>query len=149
MPPLTPYQTPDHRRVEKHESRSNNAQEVREPLPPIEEVTTSTGDSIFEYFPLSYNEPTTDRSHIEEPLSTPTTAFPPSHWHRIPQTSDHERQRRSFKQLESIHFSVNGRPGVNVEDALRRRFTYLDGGNDPVLLDAGPAISCRLSVRLS
>jgi len=49
---------------------------------------------------------------------------------------------------DPIPFSVNGRPGINVGDALRKEFTGLDGQDDPVLDEAAGAISCRLLVSL-
>jgi len=53
-----------------------------------------------------------------------------------------------FERSESINFNVNGRPGVNVGDILRKEFTGLDGRDDPVLREAASAISCRLLVCL-
>ena len=74
----------------------------------------------------------------------------PPNWYKIPQkTYDHGRKQWDFIPSESISFGVNGRPGVNVIDALQKRFTGLDGRDDPVLQDATSAISCRLSVRSS
>ena len=82
------------------------------------------------------------------PSSPPTTAFPLNRI-RVPQRSyDHGRKQWNFKRLESISFSVDGRPGINIGDALRKTFTGLDGRDDPVLTDAAGAISCRLLVRL-
>ena len=56
-----------------------------------------------------------------------------------------ERQQR-WQQSESITFSTNGFPGVNMRDALCKRFTALDGRDDLVLQGAGGSISCRLEV---
>ena len=53
-----------------------------------------------------------------------------------------------FEMSEPIPFSVNGRPGINMGDALRKKFTGLDGWDDPVLQEAASAISCRLLVSL-
>jgi len=76
--------------------------------------------------------------------------IPPPNWHKIPQkTYDHGRKQWNYTPSECISFGVNGRPGVNMGDALRKRFTGLDGRDDPVLRDAGKVISCRFSVRLS
>lgn len=43
---------------------------------------------------------------------------------------------------------MNGRPGINLVNALRKIFTELDGRDDPVLQEAAGAISCRLLVGL-
>lgn len=51
--------------------------------------------------------------------------------------------------MEPISFSVGGRPGVNMGDALRKACVGLDGQGDPVLQDSGGAISCRFLVGLS
>jgi len=74
--------------------------------------------------------------------------FPPPNWYKIPQkTYDHGLKQWDFIPLECISFGVYGHPGVNVMDALQKRFTGLDGRDDPVLQGANSAISCRLSVR--
>jgi len=76
-------------------------------------------------------------------------ALPPPNWRKIPQkTYGHGGKQWDFIPSECISFGVNGRPGVNIIDALQKRFTGLDGRDDPVLQDATSAISCRLSVRL-
>jgi len=78
------------------------------------------------------------------------TVFSPPNWRKIPQkTYSYGLKQWNFTPLESILFSVNGRPGVNMGDALRKVFTGLDGRDDLVLQDASSAISCRLSVRSS
>ena len=51
--------------------------------------------------------------------------------------------------METVSFSVSGRPGINLGDALRKTFDGLDSRDDPVLQDASGAISCRFMVGLS
>jgi len=77
-------------------------------------------------------------------LSSPlATTFPP-HWVKVPQRDyDQRRKQWSFKQLEPISFSVDGRPGVNMGDALQKKFENLDGRDDPMLQNTSGAISCR------
>ena len=53
----------------------------------------------------------------------------------------------SFLQLQGVNFSAEGIPGFNMQRALDRDFTGLDGAGDPVLEDAKGPITCRLSVR--
>ena len=75
--------------------------------------------------------------------------FPPN-WRKIPQeVYNHGKKQWNFILSEPISFSVNGCPGVNIGDVLRKDFTGLDGRDDSVLRDAGGSILCRLSVRLS
>lgn len=77
------------------------------------------------------------------------TTFP-HRWIRVPQRDyDHGRKQWSFKQLKSVSFSVRGRLGINLGDALRKTFEGLDSRDDPVLQDASGAISCRFMVGLS
>ena len=76
-------------------------------------------------------------------------ALPPN-WHRIPQdVYDHGQKQWDFTPSEGIPFLVNGRPGMNMGDALQKRFTGLDGRDELVLQDASSVISCRLLVRSS
>ena len=78
------------------------------------------------------------------------TAQPPPHWHKIPQNPyDRGRKQWNFTPSEDISFGVNGRPGMNMGDALRERFAGLDGQDELVLQGASNVISCRLSVRSS
>ena len=85
------------------------------------------------------------------PPSTPPSqavALPPN-WYRVPQNVyDRGQKQWDFTPSEDIPFGVNGRPGVNMGDALRKRFAGLDGQDELVLQDANNVISCRLSVRL-
>ena len=80
------------------------------------------------------------------PSSPPVTALPHG-WIKIPQSVyDHGSKQWDFKRLESISFSTNGRPGINLGDALRKKFAGLDGRDDPMLQGSAGAISCRLLV---
>jgi len=73
--------------------------------------------------------------------------FPPPNWHKIPQKAyDHGRKQWYHTPLGSISFSVNGRPGVNMGNALRKVFMDLDGRDGLVLQEASRIVSCRLSV---
>jgi hypothetical protein len=86
---------------------------------------------------------------MQQALSLPPATTFPYNWIRVPQRSyDHGRKQWNFERLESISFSANGRPGINMRDALRKTFTGLDGRDDPVLENAAGAISCRLLVGL-
>jgi hypothetical protein len=84
------------------------------------------------------------------PIPSPRTAtFPPFNWKLIPQNSyDHGKKQWDFRPSESVPFSTNGFPGMNMGDAFRKKFTDLDGRDDPVLQDASNVISYRLLVRL-
>jgi len=83
-------------------------------------------------------------------LSLPSTTAFPANWFKIPQRSyDHGRKQWSFKPLEPIPFSTNGRPGINLGNALRKIYTGLDGQDDPMLQNAAGVISCRLLVSFS
>lgn len=82
--------------------------------------------------------------------SLPSAATFPLNWIKVPQRNyDHGRKQWSFKKLEPVSFGVGGRPGINLGNALRKRFEGLDGRDDPVLQDAAGAISCRFLVGLS
>jgi len=85
------------------------------------------------------------------PLSPPTPT--PSQnamsclptWRKIPQTAYGQGKKQwDFRPSEPILFHVDGRPGVNMGDALRNVFAGLDGRDDPMFQDAGDAFSCRL-----
>jgi len=103
---------------------------------PVDDVTRTC---------MAYSAP------ISLPPPVPQAAtFPPPNWHRIPQRAyDNGQKRWNFTPQEFISFGVNGSPGMNMGDALRKRFMGLDGRDDLVLQGANRAISCRLSVRLS
>ena len=87
-------------------------------------------------------------------LTQPTAPSPPVptlplNWIKVPQRNyDHGRKQWNFKASEPIYFSVNGLPGMNMRDALRKTFTGLDDRDDPVLQETSGAISCRLLVGL-
>jgi hypothetical protein len=91
----------------------------------------------------------------EEAKTQPAPSLPPAatlplNWIRVPQRGyDRGRNQSSFKRLRTVYFSVDGRPGINVGDALRKTFKGLDGRDDPVLQDAAGAISCRFLVSSS
>lgn len=90
------------------------------------------------------------KSYLETTQPTPpllsAATFPPNRI-KIPQKSyDHGRKQWNFKPLEPIRFSTNGRPGINLRDALHKEFAGLDGRDDPMLQGVGGAISCRLLV---
>jgi hypothetical protein len=48
---------------------------------------------------------------------------------------------------EVIRFSVKGRCGYPLEDALRERYAGLDGRDDKMFVDCKSSISLRLEVR--
>ena len=52
---------------------------------------------------------------------------------------------RPHEQRE-ILFSVNGKCGYRLEDALKRRYIGLDGRDDRVFVDLEPTINIRLEV---
>jgi hypothetical protein len=83
------------------------------------------------------------------PVPSPQTAtFPPFHWKMIPQNIyGRGRKQWGFRPSQSVSFNTNGFPGMNMGDALRKRFAGLDGRDDPVLQDASNVISYRLFVR--
>ena len=115
--------------------------------PPLE-ATTSPPLEATTSPPLE----TTTSPPLEAATSPPpqVTTFPPPNWRKIPQKAyDHGRKQWYYTPSESISFSINGRLGVNMGNALRKRFTDLDGRDDLVLQDTSRAISCRLSVRSS
>ena len=92
--------------------------------------------------PISLSPPTPAPQIETFPLHNPD-------WLKIPQkVYNYGRKQWDFRPSGSIHFCVNGRPGLNMGDALRKKFTGLDGRDDLILQDAPTAISCRLSVRL-
>lgn len=79
--------------------------------------------------------------------SLPSAATFPLDRIKVPQRDyDQGRKQWSFKRLEPITFSTGGRPGVNLGDALRKKFENFDGRDDPVLQDTSGTISCRFLV---
>lgn len=84
------------------------------------------------------------------PPPSQTVALPPPSWRKIPQmTYDYGRKQWDYTPSEHVSFRVIGCPGMNMGDALRKKFTDLHGRDDLVLQDASDTISCRFSVRLS
>lgn len=68
-------------------------------------------------------------------------------WIEIPQRIYKQGNRQwDFKRSEPISFSVNGLPGINMGDALRKYFTGLDGRDDPMFQNGTGAVSCRFMV---
>ena len=69
-------------------------------------------------------------------------------WLEVPQRAFvHRIGQRNFEPSEPILFSVYGFPGINIEDALHKRFTGLDGRDDPMFQNrVSGAILCRFLV---
>lgn len=93
---------------------------------------------------------------VPTPLSLPTpipshnATGCPSDWRKIPQTVyGLGKKQWDYRPSEPILFHANGRPGVNMGDALRKTFTWFDGRDDPMFQDPGDSFSCRLLVRSS
>ena len=71
----------------------------------------------------------------------PQVATPlPSSWCLIPQAPYSPGKQWNFVPIEPISFVVNCRKGMNMGDALRRRYTGLDGRGDQVLQDVGGGV---------
>lgn len=87
---------------------------------------------------------------FQVPTQPPTPSpLVPTSWVKLPQINyDRGGRQWNYRSSEPTSFSVNGRPGVNMRDALRKEFTGFDGRDDPVLQGAASAISCRLLVGL-
>jgi hypothetical protein len=78
-------------------------------------------------------------------LPSPAVTAPPPSRTRVPQRDYcHGKKQWNFKRLNHVSFSVDGRPGINLRDALHKTFTGLDDRDDAVLTDSAGAISCRL-----
>jgi len=80
---------------------------------------------------------------METPILPQPVIFLPPKWHKIPQQPYNQRQW-DFRPAQDILFPVHGQPGVNMGDALRKRFTTLEGRDDLVLQGARTAFSCRI-----
>ena len=141
--------------------------------PRTREVTAIAGSSVTEcmsYPPAgeSFEDsspqivtPVDDDAGLRATCSVTTSLLPPIHssqmapsyppnWRRIPQNVyDYGWKQLDFRPSDPILFRVNGYPGVNMGDALRKKFTGLDGRDDLILQDAQDVISCRLWVRSS
>lgn len=95
---------------------------------------------VTEILPLGPTQPISSSPSV--------TALPPL-WIKVPQRIyDQGKKQWDFKASEPISFSVDGLPGINMRDALRKTCTGLDGLDDPVLQETAGAISCRLLVGL-
>ena len=71
-------------------------------------------------------------------------------WREIPQRKYSPKVgNKPPSQLKAVTFSVKGVPGFNLQRALNRIFTGLDGRDNPVLENANGPVSCRLLVCLS
>jgi len=119
----------------------DEAHKMRRTLP---EGSQSSESSISKSLPLAHDGLVVDPFRAQGSLST---TIP--HWveHKIPQRPyNHGPKQRDFRPSQPITFSVNGLPGVNMGAVLSKRFTALDGRDDPVLQGAGSSISCRLEV---
>ena len=66
----------------------------------------------------------------------------------IPQREyDRDRQRpHPLFTNEVILFSVNGKCGYPLGEALEKQYTGLDGSDDKMFVDSGSSISMRLEV---
>lgn len=66
------------------------------------------------------------------------------YWVQVPQrVYDLGPRQWAFERSEPISFSVNGFPGMNMQEAYRKHFTGLDGRDDPMFRNSAGAISCR------
>ena len=85
---------------------------------------------------------------LQPPQIVPAPApAPAQEWVQIPQrVYDLGRRQWNYRDSEPISFSVNGFPGINMHDALRRHFADLDNRDELMFQDAAGAISCRFLV---
>ena len=68
-------------------------------------------------------------------------------WFNVPQrVYKYGDKQRNFKKADPIPFSVDGLPGINMGNALRKKFKGLDGRDNPMFQNAAGAISCRFLV---
>ena len=83
----------------------------------------------------------------EIPSHSTAATFPENRF-IIPQLPYYAGSKKlSFKQVPTIDFSMGGRPGISLQDALRGNFTSLDGRDDLPPRGIGGTISCRIQVR--
>lgn len=97
---------------------------------------------------LVFSTSSSVREHqsLPPPSSASTSA---SKLIKVPQMAyGRGRRQWDFNQSKPISFSVNGRLGINMRDALRKHFVGLDGRDNLMLQNAAGAISCRFLVRL-
>lgn len=97
--------------------------------------------------PLYLQKPLLSREILSPPLPPQPMIFLPPQWHKIPQKR-YKQKQWDFRPAEDIPFHVDGLPGVNMEEALREKFTTFEGRDNSVLLDMGVAFSCRIWVGL-
>jgi len=66
-------------------------------------------------------------------------------WLEVPQRLyKHREKQPDPRPRDPIYFSVDNCPGINLERALRRRSTHLDGWDDPIFRNISTkAITCR------
>lgn len=98
---------------------------------------------------LSSTQYVTSKSATTPPAQLPplVTALPLDPI-KIPQRNYDQGQCKQWnlKWLNLIPFNMNGRPGINLRDALRKKFMDLNDQDDPMLEDATGAISCQFLV---
>ena len=60
-----------------------------------------------------------------------------------------ENLQKGWTPLEPIDFTVNGKEGMRLADAMSRRFCGLDGRDDYMFGNGGlgTSVSCRIHVR--
>ena len=84
-------------------------------------------------------------SHTAGPTSSPTLTFP-TNWIKVPQLAyDYGSRQPDFQPSEPISFRAKDRPGINLRDALNKKFPDLNDGNDPMLQHTS-SILCRFLV---
>lgn len=88
----------------------------------------------------------TTRSSPNPPSPPQPVAFLSPKWHTIPQRP-YKRKQWDYRPSEPILFQVDGSPGVNMGEALRKQFATLKGRDDLVMRGAKKAFHCRLLVR--
>lgn len=101
-------------------------------------LASTSADPVYQYELL-----------LMETLPLPTAeavTFVPPKFRRIPQ-GRYKLKQWDYTPVAPIFFQVNGYPGLNMGDALRKKFTALEGRDDLVLQDAGRTFSCRFLVR--
>ena len=109
-------------------------------LPIVSPVNDAASPDTIYPVPIPPSPPT--------PTPSQNTTGCPSNWRKIPQTDyGWGKKQWNHQPSEPILFYVNGRPGVNMGDALRNAFIGFDGRDDLMFRDAGVSFSCRLLVR--
>jgi hypothetical protein len=95
--------------------------------------------------PIARSPPTQPPPTLSPPQ--PVVFLPPK-WHVIPQRP-YKRNHWDYRPSEAIPFQVNGFPGVNMGDVLRKQFATLKGHNDSVMQGTTKSFHCRFLVRPS